>query len=67
MTGKTQPEGVITFIRWSLVATYTLLAFQLTHDGTSVGDLRGLAVTGMIFIVIIVLSPWINAAGGRDD
>ncbi len=57
----------ISVLRVLAVCLYALIAALLTADGTSRGDLAGLAVLGAIWIVCIVLADWINSAPPRGD
>lgn len=67
MTGMSR--RAVSMWRSLLVCLYAMIAGLLTADGTSAGDVVGLAVLGSIFIVFIVLADWINEAPSRggDD
>jgi hypothetical protein len=60
-------DFAITGMRWTMVAVYALIAWQVCHDGTSAGDAVGLAVVGSVVISAVVFADWINRAPRREE
>lgn len=55
------------FLRWLIVAVYTLMGWSACHDGTSAGDLAVMLVFGAIFLVLVVAVGWILDGPGQLD